>query len=286
MDIWSLISVCCGIYLIWFYRQKYKAKRLLKAEQKRIEEESLAKRKEVDAKRLEVESKRIALGLAKDAPVDSVVDIEKICTWETTKSGKNFLRFTPPFECSASLKVRKSAYLINGVKDVSIEITIYGLCKSTYTFGFGVVDTRSTYCLMPNDIIAEFTPGYEAIKKKQEAEEAERQERMLKTQEREKAEIARKVKERQRKRELEKIVTQELIDNGELFGEQPKRPPIPREVVDAVYRRDGGRCVYCGSTENLQLDHIIPFSKGGATTLENLQLLCQKCNLEKSNHIG
>ena len=103
---------------------------------------------------------------------------------------------------------------------------------------------------------------------------------------REKEEIARKIKERYRRRELEKIVRQELIDSGELFGDKPKRPPIPREIVDAVYRRDGGRCVYCGSTENLQIDHIIPFSKGGATTLENLQLLCRKCNIEKSNKIG
>jgi 5-methylcytosine-specific restriction endonuclease McrA len=104
--------------------------------------------------------------------------------------------------------------------------------------------------------------------------------------ERERAEIASKLKEKQRRRKLEEQVRMELIDSGELFGDQPKRPPIPREVVDAVYRRDGARCVYCGSTENLQLDHIIPFSKGGATSLENLQLLCQKCNLEKSNKIG
>ena len=90
----------------------------------------------------------------------------------------------------------------------------------------------------------------------------------------------------QEERQLEKIVRQELIDSGELFGDEPKRPPIPREIVDAVYKRDGGRCVYCGSTQNLQLDHIIPFSKGGATTLENMQLLCQKCNVEKSNKIG
>lgn len=98
--------------------------------------------------------------------------------------------------------------------------------------------------------------------------------------------IAKNIKEKYRKRQLEKIIHQELIDSGELFGEQPKRPPIPREIVDAVYKRDGGRCVYCGSTQNLQLDHIIPFSKGGATTLENMQLLCQKCNIEKSNKIG
>nr|DAG01453.1 MAG TPA: CRISPR-associated endonuclease [Siphoviridae sp. cteDy1] len=57
------------------------------------------------------------------------------------------------------------------------------------------------------------------------------------------------------------------MDEGEIFPEANKRPPIPKEVVDVVWRRDGGRCVYCGSTENLHLDHIIPFSKGGNTSV-------------------
>lgn len=126
----------------------------------------------------------------------------------------------------------------------------------------------------------------EAEARRQAEWEAGAAERARKAEEREKAEIAQKLKEKQRRRDLEAQVRQEMIDSGGLFGEQTKRPPIPRDVVDAVYRRDGARCVYCGSTENLQLDHIIPFSKGGATTLENLQLLCQKCNLEKSNKIG
>lgn len=98
--------------------------------------------------------------------------------------------------------------------------------------------------------------------------------------------IKNKLLDKKRKQELEKVAMQELMDEGELFPEAGKRPPIPKDVVDAVWRRDGGKCVYCGSTENLQLDHIIPFSKGGATTVENLQLLCQKCNLQKSNKIG
>ena len=44
--------------------------------------------------------------------------------------------------------------------------------------------------------------------------------------------------------------------------------------------------VKCGSQENLEFDHIIPLSKGGSNTVRNIQLLCQKCNREKSNKIG
>ena len=102
----------------------------------------------------------------------------------------------------------------------------------------------------------------------------------------EKDKIKAKLLEKKKKREIEKLALQELIDEGEIFPEANKRPPIPKDVVDTVWNRDGGKCVYCGSNENLHLDHIIPFSNGGDTSVENLQLLCQKCNLEKSNKIG
>lgn len=65
-----------------------------------------------------------------------------------------------------------------------------------------------------------------------------------------------------------------------------RREKIPQDVMDAVWRRDDGKCVECGSKENLEFDHIIPVSKGGASTYRNIQLLCEECNRRKSNKIG
>jgi hypothetical protein len=61
---------------------------------------------------------------------------------------------------------------------------------------------------------------------------------------------------------------------------------IPTSVKIEVWKRDKGRCVQCGSTDNLHFDHILPFSKGGTSLkAENIQLLCARHNLEKSNKI-
>lgn len=50
-----------------------------------------------------------------------------------------------------------------------------------------------------------------------------------------------------------------------------------------IYKRDNYTCVYCGSTRQLTLDHVIPKSKGGKNDWNNLVTSCQKCNLKKSN---
>jgi HNH endonuclease len=61
---------------------------------------------------------------------------------------------------------------------------------------------------------------------------------------------------------------------------------IPTHVKIAAWKRDKGRCVLCGSKENLHFDHIVPFSKGGTSLLvQNIQLLCAKHNLQKRDKI-
>jgi len=58
---------------------------------------------------------------------------------------------------------------------------------------------------------------------------------------------------------------------------------ISQTTKKIVFTRDGGRCQCCGSSDNIEYDHIIPFSCGGQGTVSNIQLLCQKCNRSKSN---
>jgi 5-methylcytosine-specific restriction endonuclease McrA len=65
-----------------------------------------------------------------------------------------------------------------------------------------------------------------------------------------------------------------------------RREVISREVRLAVFERDGGRCVECGSSFDIQYDHVIPFSMGGASTVENLQILCADCNRRKGASIA
>lgn len=50
-----------------------------------------------------------------------------------------------------------------------------------------------------------------------------------------------------------------------------------------IFKRDGGRCQYCGTSKELTIDHVIPRSKGGKSIWTNLVTACQKCNSRKSD---
>ena len=56
---------------------------------------------------------------------------------------------------------------------------------------------------------------------------------------------------------------------------------IPAALRTQVFERDAYRCLHCGTHKTLTCDHITPESKGGATTLDNLQTLCKSCNSKK-----
>jgi hypothetical protein len=56
-------------------------------------------------------------------------------------------------------------------------------------------------------------------------------------------------------------------------------------IYDNLVERDGERCRDCKNMGRLHIDHIIPLDYNGSNDLKNLQLLCQSCNLKKSNKI-
>lgn len=78
----------------------------------------------------------------------------------------------------------------------------------------------------------------------------------------------------------------ERINHIDTITAPPKpstRTAIPSHVKRAVYLRDGGQCQHCYSGVNLEYDHKIPWSKGGGNNVNNIQLLCRKCNRRKGN---
>jgi 5-methylcytosine-specific restriction endonuclease McrA len=79
-----------------------------------------------------------------------------------------------------------------------------------------------------------------------------------------------------------KLQTAHSLMRAEEDG-RPTRAPVPVEIRRVVFERDGGKCVECGSNFDLQYDHILPVARGGATSVENLQLLCADCNQRKSD---
>ena len=77
-----------------------------------------------------------------------------------------------------------------------------------------------------------------------------------------------------------------IISQSKLRSTQKEKPTryIPSSVRVDVLSRDGYKCVFCGRNAKevtLEIDHIIPFSRGGSNESDNLQTLCFDCNRGK-----
>jgi hypothetical protein len=58
---------------------------------------------------------------------------------------------------------------------------------------------------------------------------------------------------------------------------------VGAELRRIVFGRDGHKCVYCGATDLLEIDHVVPAANGGASTVRNLVVACSRCNMMKSD---
>jgi len=90
-----------------------------------------------------------------------------------------------------------------------------------------------------------------------------------------------KKKRRERRKDAEK--SQRTRKRPAVKPDRSRR--IPKAIREQVFTRDKGRCTYkgatgnrCGSTHHLQIDHIVPFARGGTNAASNLRLLCGKHN--------
>jgi hypothetical protein len=83
----------------------------------------------------------------------------------------------------------------------------------------------------------------------------------------------------------------EAVEGEEDLTLPAQERPAPRRIIPTaikleVWKRDGGKCVRCGSTDELHFDHDLPFSLGGTSvSAANVQLLCARHNLQKSDSI-
>lgn len=63
-----------------------------------------------------------------------------------------------------------------------------------------------------------------------------------------------------------------------------KRRQIPKKNRELIINRDGKKCFYCGSTERLTVDHIIPLKHGGSNLASNMIASCHSCNSTKNGN--
>ena len=93
-------------------------------------------------------------------------------------------------------------------------------------------------------------------------------------------------RQRKHERKLERLRQERTaVEEVRDQARSGRRSRISAETKRVVFERDDGACVRCGASSELQFDHVIPVSRGGASSVANLQILCGPCNREKSDSI-
>ncbi|MFN6567531.1 HNH endonuclease [Dendronalium sp. ChiSLP03b] len=81
-------------------------------------------------------------------------------------------------------------------------------------------------------------------------------------------------------------VVLEIPEHIRLTNGNPERHwKVPAVRSKEIFRRDNHTCQYCGNTKRLTIDHVIPRSKGGTHTWDNVVTACEKCNSTKSDRL-
>ena len=95
---------------------------------------------------------------------------------------------------------------------------------------------------------------------------------------------------RHRRRAVEQPFADQVIRQNNRAGHLGCQGTLALEEVQRLFRALRNVCAKCGSSDNIQIDHIKPLSMGGTNTLDNIQPLCAWCNNSKgdkeANYIG
>ena len=76
------------------------------------------------------------------------------------------------------------------------------------------------------------------------------------------------------------------LAHGGVCNDDINKRHVTKEMKRLIIGRDNSACLKCGSTKNLNVDHITPLSRGGDNGYDNLQTLCSSCNSKKGMGIA
>jgi 5-methylcytosine-specific restriction endonuclease McrA len=84
-------------------------------------------------------------------------------------------------------------------------------------------------------------------------------------------------------KEKASIISAQVIRLVEYVRIPFSRISLIKPARNVIYKRDGHKCQYCGSTKDLTIDHVVPRSRGGGDTWDNMVTCCSPCNSRKGN---